>query len=430
MFSWEDDIENLGDNERLVFVLENLPDEGFMRKLEKERGNGRDDFPVRAMWNLTIAMFVFGHGRQTDILRELGRNAQLRILCGFAVFGKLPGEDSMSRFMAKLQSHEEDVLSIFVSLSDRLYELLPDFGETLALDGKWVWSLANKRSAREKADGRSETDADWGVKDSKGRLADGTPWAKKEKCFGFKIHLLVDAKYELPVAFAATSAGASEKVWAKKLLCGLAEERPHVIERCKHLVADKGYDDTDLIEWLQDTRRGIKSVIDNRIMRKSEPEREVPGCPRRYYDEHGAVFCYSPEKGERHCMAAIGYDKERDAQRFKCPAAHYGMSCAESGTCGLAKTIRIPLSADPRIFTQVGRTTYQWKRIYAARTAVERVNSRLDVSFGFEARRVRGIKKMNLFALIAFAVMDALAVGSILSGEKEKMRSLVSARAA
>jgi len=28
-----------------------MPDEAFMKKLEKERGKGRDEYPVRAMWN-------------------------------------------------------------------------------------------------------------------------------------------------------------------------------------------------------------------------------------------------------------------------------------------------------------------------------------------------------------------------------------------
>ena len=46
LFVWSD-IENLGDLERLRLVLEYMPDEELMQKLEKERGKGRDDFPDR-----------------------------------------------------------------------------------------------------------------------------------------------------------------------------------------------------------------------------------------------------------------------------------------------------------------------------------------------------------------------------------------------
>jgi hypothetical protein len=69
MFSWEKDIENLGDLERLRLVTSNLPDENLMRILEKERRNGRDDYSIRAMWNMLIAMIVFVHSRFSDIIR-------------------------------------------------------------------------------------------------------------------------------------------------------------------------------------------------------------------------------------------------------------------------------------------------------------------------------------------------------------------------
>jgi len=42
-------------------VLEYLPDEALMVQLEKSRGHGRDDYPVRAMWNSMLAGIVFQH---------------------------------------------------------------------------------------------------------------------------------------------------------------------------------------------------------------------------------------------------------------------------------------------------------------------------------------------------------------------------------
>ena len=48
LFVWGD-IDELGDLERLRLVLEQLPDEALMRKLEQKRYRGRDDYPVRAM---------------------------------------------------------------------------------------------------------------------------------------------------------------------------------------------------------------------------------------------------------------------------------------------------------------------------------------------------------------------------------------------
>ncbi|HUX47450.1 MAG TPA: transposase, partial [Desulfosporosinus sp.] len=86
LFGWNE-IEQLGDLERLRLVLEYMPDEDLMRLLEEKRGNGRDDYPVRAMWNSVLAGIVFQHDAIEKLRRELGRNGQLRVMCGFK--GKL-----------------------------------------------------------------------------------------------------------------------------------------------------------------------------------------------------------------------------------------------------------------------------------------------------------------------------------------------------
>jgi hypothetical protein len=39
-------------------VLRVIPDEALMRKLEAFRGKGRDDYPVRAVWNSLLAGVV------------------------------------------------------------------------------------------------------------------------------------------------------------------------------------------------------------------------------------------------------------------------------------------------------------------------------------------------------------------------------------
>jgi hypothetical protein len=422
MFSWENDVENLGDLKRLIFVLDNLPDTELMWALKADRGNGRNDYPVRAMWNMLIAMVVFGHAKFADIIREMNRNAQLRNLCGFES-GKTPAAVNVSRFVAKVESHQIDLLKMFTSLSDKLYEQLPDFGAQLAIDSKWTWSFANRKSTRKNPDRRSETEADWGTKTYSGVHPDGRAWSTTKHCFGFKVHVIVDTKYELPIAFIISDASGSDIVYGKKLLEQIEIERPHILDKCEYFTGDKGYDDGNLITYLKG--KGIKAIIDKRHMWKEESERALPSHERHYYNDYGEVFCYSKELGEKHRMIPAGYEKSRDALRFKCPVNHYGCTCKESDDCPYSKNIRVPLETDVRIFTQVDRNSYKWKRQYNARTAVERVNSRLDVSFGFEQRRVRGTARMTLFSVLSFAVMDAIAVGCIRENRPEQMRSLV-----
>ena len=54
LFEW-DDVEDIGDLVRLRLVFEHLPDESLMCALEAHRGNGRNDYPIRSVWNSILA---------------------------------------------------------------------------------------------------------------------------------------------------------------------------------------------------------------------------------------------------------------------------------------------------------------------------------------------------------------------------------------
>ena len=86
LFSWKN-VESKSDLDRLRLVLEVLPDEGLMVRLEQRRGRGRDDYPVRALWNSLLAGIVFQHESVESLRRELSRNGELRDLCGFDPLG-------------------------------------------------------------------------------------------------------------------------------------------------------------------------------------------------------------------------------------------------------------------------------------------------------------------------------------------------------
>lgn len=124
-------------------------------------------------------------------------------------------------------------------------------------------------------------------------------------------------------------------------------------------------------------------------------------------------------------MACGGFEKDRNTLKKRCPAKQYGIVCKGQAQCPAAKGIRIPLSEDRRIFTPIDRASYKWEKTYERRTAVERVHSRLDVSFGFELHTIRGLAKMKLRCGLALCVMLAMALGRIKENQAGKLRSLV-----
>jgi hypothetical protein len=443
LFSWRI-VDARSDLDRLRFVLDVMPDETLMQTLEAERGHGCDKFPVRPVWNSILAGIVFGHTSVESLRRELDRNGELRQVCGFSTplgARAVPPHWGYSRFLVNLLRHEAMIRQIAVDLVTRVAELLPDFGRRLALDGKALHSFG-KPSEQTETDGRRETDADWGKKQYSGTHADGRPWSKITKWFGFKLHLLCDTTYELPLAFKVTKASVPDVVEAIALVEQAVREQPEAMGRTGELAADKGYDDTTFVSHLWD-KHGIAPVVDIRNCWQDDKGGTRPLFEKRadqvVYDYKGTVSCLVPgtngKKDELAEMAYMGFEADRETLKYRCPAAAYGLDCPLVGTCGAAqkkgakrgkygRIVRIPLARNRRIFTPIARSSYRWKHCYAKRTAVERINSRIDVSFGFEQHTTRGLAKMTLKVDLAMVVMLAMAVGSILSGQKERMRSL------
>ena len=146
------------------------------------------------------------------------------------------------------------------------------------------------------------------------------------------------------------------------------------------------------------------------------------------YDYKGSIYCHCPASDQRKEMAYQGFEKDRNSLKYRCPAAAYGIECQGKQECsgnGYGRIVRIPLELDRRIFTPIARSSYAWKRLYKGRTAVERVNSRVDNVFGFENHFIRGKAKMTLRMSLALIVMLSMAVGRIRQKQGEKMRSLV-----
>lgn len=207
----------------------------------------------------------------------------------------------------------------------------------------------------------------------------------------------------------------------------MKETMPKRIEEAETCLADKGYDDTKLIEELWE-EYGVKPVIDIRNMWKDgEATKVVSGQTNVVYNYKGTVYCVCPETGKEREMANGGFEKDRNTLKKLCPAKVYGITCKGQKQCPVGKGIRIRLEEDRRVFTPIDRSSRKWETLYAKRTAVERVNSRLDVSFGMEQHTIRGLSKMRVRCGMVLGVMLALALGRIREKKEDKMRSLVCA---
>jgi hypothetical protein len=428
LFKWQE-VEAKSDLERLRLVLDHLPDEALMSKLEVHRDKGRDDYPIRPVWNSVLAGMVYQHESVESLRRELSRNGELREGCGFDPHkgsAAVPPPYVYTRFLKLLIRFKSEIDAMFDTLVDTLKGLLPELGFSVAVDSKGV-SSAGRPTKETGEDGRRDRDADWGKKTYRGQREDGTLWEKVVKWFGYKIHLIVDTTYEMPIGYRVTRASESDTKQLLPMVKEVKEKHPQIYKDMERLTADKGYDSEENCRGLYD-EDGIKPVIDIRCMWRDKETKLIDArhADNIVYDEVGKVYCLCPATLEQRPMAYGGFEKDRMALKYLCPMRAYGLTCKGSNQCEHAmKSERVSLDLDRRIFTPIARSSYAWEREYKKRTAVERVNSRFDVSFGFEKHFIRGQKKMELRVGLALCVMLAMAVGRIKEQQNELMRSLV-----
>jgi hypothetical protein len=428
LFKWQD-VEAKSDLERLRLVLDHLPDEALMKKLEAHRDKGRDDYPIRPVWNSVLAGIVYQHGSVESLRRELLRNGELREGCGFDPHkgsNAVPPSCGYTRFLKLLITFKPEIDAMLDTLVDALKVLLPDLGFSVAVDSKGVSSVGRPTKETEE-DGRRDMDADWGKKTYHGQREDGTLWEKVVKWFGYKIHLIVDTTYELPMGYRVTRASESDTKQLLPMVQEVKQKHPQIYKDMERLAGDKGYDSEENCRRLYD-EHGIKPVIDIRRMWRDKETKllDAERVDNIVYDEVGTVYCLCPATLEQRRMAYGGFEKDRMALKYVCPIRAYGLTCKGSDQCVHAmKSQRVALEIDRRLFTPIARSSYAWEREYKKRTAVERVNSRFDVSFGFEKHFIRGQKKMEIRVGLALCVMLAMAVGRIKEQQIGLMRSLV-----
>jgi hypothetical protein len=440
LFSWEK-IEAMGEMPRLVLVLSVLPDEKLVSTLEERRGRGRDDYPIRPTFNAVIAGIVFGHESIASLRRDLMRNAELRQVCGFDPLKgaeAVPTDDAFSRFLELLIEHKLLIVEMFHALVEQLEAELPELGARLAVDSKAIPSHGRPvrdEDRRAEQDRRRDTDADWGTKTYRGQREDGSKWEKVKKWFGYKLHLVVDSDCELPLAFELTTASAGDPDHMMPLLDELADEHPEIIATAKEIAADKAYDTIEDITRPFDDY-GIKPVIDIRALWKDDKTRPLfaDRVDSFIYDEKGNVSCVCPVTDQTRAMCFWGFEKDRNCLKFRCPAAAHGFECKGRAECEarastkvgtFGRVIRIGLEHDRRIFTPIARQTPQWTEAYKKRSAVERVNSRVDQVLGFARHFIRGKAKMQTRVSLALVVMLAMALGRIKADQRKSMRSMV-----
>jgi len=362
------------------------------------------------------------HPSTEATLAELRRNAGLRRLIGIESESQVPKKWNMSRFQEVLgrPPHLALLHEVFDIMVEQLAEEVKDLGEHTAGDATNL--LARRpRGKRSRIDSKlpQPTGGRKEYTDEQGEVVKVVEW------FGYKLHLLVDTRHEVSLAYRVSSANVGDNEMLGALVADAKKNLPPVADdasqgnprgRIRTLAYDKAADTEEVHERLHDAK--ISPVVQNRSLWKENFERMLAGHDGHsnvVYDEAGTVYCYDKVSPTpvRYRMAYIGHEPSRGTLKYRCPAMHEGWTCPSKKRCNAGKkygkTVRVKREIDLRRFPPIPRATKQFERLYKGRTAVERVNARLKIFWGADDGNITGAERFHANIGVVMVVHIGLA---------------------
>src|SRR4029077_7764888 len=249
LFAW-DALEDSPSLQTLRAFLATIPDERLLDSLRRARGKGRDDYPVVALWGTFLLAIVLRHHSMDACLQELERNPALRLLVGIEAEEDVPKPHNMSRFAATLgeEPHLTLLREVFDVLVRRLGAAVDDLGKDTGGDSTGMAGrAAESKTLRQEEENQGLPQPSGGRKeyqDDDGHVTKVVEW------FGYKLHLLVDVKHEVTLAYRITDTKAGDNELIGDLLRQGKTNLP--ADRIRTLAYDKAADDGKVHEFLQE----------------------------------------------------------------------------------------------------------------------------------------------------------------------------------
>lgn len=329
----------------------------MIAELEATRWTGRPGYPVRSMVGMALAKSLYAIPTWTRTAALVAEHAALAAV--IAPDGDVPSVYACYRFTTKLREHKHLLDECIASVVEALKRANPLVGWDVAIDASDMPAYANgqrfaSKGGRERSDEEfSDPDASWGHRSAVSTRKGGG-------FYGYRLHMAVCAKTDLPLAWTVETAKANETLSVAPLLDKLAA-LGITPETC---AMDKGYDVQPVYDACE--QRNVSPVI---------PLRQTPAVK---------AGKDTPPSCEHGTWKFAGADRKRGATKWRCP----------TGEC---KPASVWIKAD-RLHSLIPRQTDRWKKLYRSRGSVERTFGRLKNERGLAPLRVRRIERVRLHA--------------------------------
>lgn len=387
-------------NDPIKIVFDNI-DWSFIHPLVKDRYSpqGADGYDPISLFKAQLLIYLGEVASDRKLCAALRYDARLCLLCGFN-FLKTPSHGTLSNFRDRLG---EDVFyKILHCLIAQAIVLKVIHGGDTATDSTHIWAYANrfgKKTCHCKGKCQclkeySDHDASWGHK------------SKEYAFFGYKVHLIVDAKSQLPLDVIVTPGNEPDSPYAKPLLKGTKEHHPKLKIDSNSL--DAAYDAYENYRFsIEDA--GVAPII--AINPRNGPDALTLGD-----------LTFSPG-GKYTCLAGFqvvywGKDPKRGRLKFRCPAALGKCQCLFQPMCSSSsygRTFYLHPHREYRLIGLIPRGTDLWQQKYDARTSVERSYSEHKGSHHLASPRVRGLPKIKTHVYLSLCGQVVKRIGAVMA---------------
>jgi len=385
-------------NDPTKIIFDNI-DWSFIHHLLNDRYSpqGAEGYDPISLFKAQLLIYLGEVSSDRKLASALRYNARLCLLCGFN-FLKTPSNGTFTNFRHRLG--EDIFYEILHRLIAQAIVLEIIIGGDTAIDSTHLWACSSKFGKKTcSCKGKchcprdySDTDARWGAK------------SKDYMFFGYKVHLIVDAKSQLPLDVKVTPANESDSPQAKPLLKGAKERHPQI--KIDSSSMDSAYDSYENYRFaIEDI--GTAPII--ALNRRGKIDAITAGS--LYLSDDGTYTCLAGFK-----VVYWGKDEKRGRLKFRCPAAVGKCQCLFRSICSLSpygKTFYLYPDRDYRLIGPIPRGTNLWQEKYNARTSVERAYSEEKGSHRLANPRVRGLPNVKTHVYLALCAQVIKRIGTM-----------------
>ena len=342
---------------------------------------GRDSFDPISIFKALLFIYMDTKiSSERELAKQLKYNNRFLAVCGFENIINTPSHATFSVFRSRIG--DETFFEIFHNIVAQIFALKFISGEITAMDATHLWAYSNKFgqklcTCKDKAHCNcpktySDPDASWGKKN------------KDYSFFGYKVHLIVDAKSQLPISVSISTGADHDSTQAVPLLKQLKLKHPNI--KPKFNTADSAYDAyyiykehkaSDIIPIIELNEKGKINPLLTKEIKFIEGNLRCKKCQLCYW----------------------GFDSQRNRYKFRCPLVLGKIDSCEffSDCCSTkyGRTFYLHPTDDSRLFPDIPRFSQSWQLLYNNRTAVERTNSELKGPHVLTNLRFRTFKKVK-----------------------------------